>query len=70
MAERTEKKETTFEWIKSARRELNNVSWPTRNEVLNLTAVVFVITVIISLYLGVIDFLLSRGITFILGIGS
>ena len=40
--------------------ELRKVSWPTRQEALNLTLVVLVVTASTSLFLGFLDFLFTR----------
>lgn len=40
--------------------ELKKVTWPTREETLKLTAIVIIISLIISLYIGIIDFLLAK----------
>ena len=40
--------------------ELKKVTWPSREETIKLTAVVVIISLIISLYIGIIDFLLAR----------
>lgn len=40
--------------------ELRKVSWPTRQEALNLTLVVLVVTASTSLFLGSLDFLFTR----------
>jgi preprotein translocase subunit SecE len=40
--------------------ELRKVSWPTRQEALNLTLVVLVVTASMSLFLGLLDFLFTR----------
>ena len=40
--------------------ELKKVTWPTRGETIRLTAVVIVISLIIGLYLGIIDILLTK----------
>lgn len=42
------------------REELSKVVWPTRNEVIRLTAVVIIVSVIVGLFLGGIDFLLTK----------
>lgn len=39
--------------------ELKQVTWPTREEVTRLTIVVLVISVIVGLYIGGIDFALT-----------
>jgi preprotein translocase subunit SecE len=40
--------------------ELRKVSWPTRREATNLTIVVVVVTLVMSLYLGFLDFVFLR----------
>jgi preprotein translocase subunit SecE len=40
--------------------ELRKVSWPTRREATNLTLVVVVVTLVMSLYLGLLDFIFLR----------
>lgn len=40
--------------------ELKKVTWPTKEETLKLTGVVIIISLIISLYIGIIDFLLAK----------
>ena len=42
--------------------ELKKVSWPTRAETIRLTSVVIFISLIIGLYIGIIDFLLAFGL--------
>lgn len=42
--------------------ELKKVTWPSRNETIRLTAVVIAISLIIGLYLGIIDILLAKGL--------
>ena len=40
--------------------ELRKVSWPTRREATNLTIIVIIVTVIMSLLLGFLDFVFAR----------
>lgn len=40
--------------------ELRKVSWPTRQETVRLTMVVVLISLIIGLYVGIIDVFLAR----------
>ena len=41
--------------------ELRKVSWPTRREAVNLTVVVIVVTTVLSLILGLMDWVFSTG---------
>jgi preprotein translocase subunit SecE len=42
--------------------ELKKVSWPSRNETIRLTMVVITISLIIGIYIGIIDVLLTKGL--------
>lgn len=42
--------------------ELKKVSWPSRNETIRLTTVVIGISLIIGVYIGIIDVLLAKGL--------
>lgn len=42
--------------------ELKKVSWPSRQETIRLTAVVIIISLIIGVYVGIIDVLLTKGL--------
>lgn len=42
--------------------ELKRVTWPTRKETIRLTAIVIVISLIIGVYIGIIDILLAKGL--------
>lgn len=40
--------------------ELRKVSWPTRQEAINLTIIVLIVTLGMSAFLGILDFLFTR----------
>lgn len=40
--------------------ELKKVSWPSKKQTINLTALVILITLTIGLYVGIIDILLAK----------
>ena len=40
--------------------ELRKVTWPTRREASNLTIIVLSVTIVIGIYLGMLDYLFSR----------
>lgn len=44
--------------------ELKKVTWPSRQQTVRLTSVVIVISLIIGLYIGIIDLLLTKGLEF------
>lgn len=45
--------------------ELKKVSWPTRSETIRLTTIVIIVSLIIGLYVGIIDILLAKGLEII-----
>ena len=47
--------------------ELRKVSWPSRQEAMNLTVVVLIVIIAFSTFLGILDFLYSRFFALILG---
>ena len=47
--------------------ELRKVTWPTRQEAVNLTGIVLIVTFSMSAFLGIVDYLFSRVFAFILG---
>lgn len=42
--------------------ELKKVSWPTKKETVRLTSIVIGVSLIIGLYIGIIDILLTKGL--------
>jgi preprotein translocase subunit SecE len=55
------------QFLKEAKVELKKVTWPTPKQTLASTSVVIVVVVIISVFLGVVDFGLSKIIRLALG---
>ncbi len=54
-------------FLTDVRVELKRVSWPSRQDTIASTGVVVVVVLAISLYLGIIDILLSRMVSSIFG---
>lgn len=42
--------------------ELKKVSWPSKKETIRLTSIVIGVSLIIGLYIGIIDILLTKGL--------
>ncbi len=42
--------------------ELKKVSWPTKKQTIRLTMIVIIVSLIIGLYIGIIDILLAKGL--------
>ena len=45
--------------------ELKKVSWPTKKETIRLTSIVIIVSLIIGLYIGIIDVLLAKALELI-----
>jgi preprotein translocase subunit SecE len=53
-------------FFKEVRQELTKVAWPSKNELRDSTIVVILLSVLLSAFIGVVDFGLSRISTLIL----
>jgi preprotein translocase subunit SecE len=51
---------TPIVFFKEVRDELQKVVWPTRDEIIRLTAVVIIVSLGVGLFLGGTDFILTR----------
>ena len=49
--------------------EFRKVTWPSRQELINSTVVVIVVTVVLALFLGAVDIVLARVVEWVLGGG-
>ncbi len=47
------------EFFREVWAELKKVTWPNREETISSTGIVLVVTVVVALYLGLVDFILS-----------
>ncbi len=56
-----------MQYIRETRAELRKVVWPTREEALNLTGIVVVTLFAMAVFLGTVDYVLQRLISFLLG---
>ena len=50
--------------------ELRKVSWPTREHVRNLTVLVFAISLVIGVYVAVLDSIFQGIVAFLAGLGA
>lgn len=53
-------------YIREVRSEINKVTWASTNEAVNLTVVVTIVTVVISLFLGSLDLIFGRLVEFLI----
>ncbi|NLF49722.1 MAG: preprotein translocase subunit SecE [Leptolinea sp.] len=61
------KQQNAFQrWSRETSGELRKVTWPTRQEAWRLTKIVVAVMVVMSLMLGILDFVFSALITLIL----
>jgi preprotein translocase subunit SecE len=57
----SEKRENRIvQYFKETRAELRKVTWPTRQEALNLTGIVLAVTIFMAALLGLLDFLFAK----------
>lgn len=55
------------QFLKDAKVELKKVTWPSPKQTMASTAVVIIIVFIVSIYLGIVDFVLAKLVKYILG---
>jgi preprotein translocase subunit SecE len=54
-------------FIQEVRAELKKVSWPTRKELIDSTKVVIIASLLLILFIGLVDVLLARLLRLVLG---
>jgi len=59
--------ERVVRFLKEARIELKKVTWPTPRQTLASTSVVIIVVIIVSIFLGIVDFGLAKAIRMVLG---
>jgi len=57
---------TPITFLKEVRDELGKVVWPTRNEVFRLTAIVMLISVLVGVFLGGLDYIFTSTMTLLI----
>ena len=57
------------EFVREVAAEFRKVTWPSRQELINSTVVVIVVTVVLALFLGAVDIVLARVVEWILSGG-
>jgi len=53
-------------YFKETKQELSKVAWPSKMELRDSTVVVVVLSIVLSLFIGIVDYGLSKASTFIL----
>lgn len=59
--------ERATQFLREVAQELKRVTWPSRRQTLSTTGVVLALVVLVSIFLGVVDFALSRLVRLIIG---
>jgi preprotein translocase subunit SecE len=59
--------EKIVRFLKEAKIELKKVTWPTPRQTLASTSVVIIVVIIVSIFLGIVDFGLAKAIRMVLG---
>lgn len=54
-------------FLKEVKSELAKVVWPSRAEVVRLTWVVILVSLIVGLFIGALDFIFTRLFSFLIG---
>lgn len=57
-------------YLRDTRAEMRKVVWPTRDQATNLTAVVLLITFLMTAILGALDFIFGQLLNYLIGLGS
>lgn len=48
-------------FLKETREELKKVTWPTQQEVIRLTVIVIIASLLVGLFIGSLDFIFTKG---------
>ncbi len=62
-----EKVDKAKQFLTEARQELKKVTWPNRQLTIQSTWVVFLLTIVLAIFLGLVDLALSKIIGLIIG---
>lgn len=68
MAEKAKKQNAIQRYFSETAGELRKVSWPTRQEALQLTLIVLAVMAVMGLFLGLVDLVANRLLNLALGI--
>lgn len=55
-----------FQFLQQVRSEVSKVTWPTRNETLVTTVMVFIMVALASIFFLLVDLVLSTGVGYVL----
>tara|TARA_R110000824_G_scaffold155928_1_gene328745 strand:+ start:282 stop:479 length:198 start_codon:yes stop_codon:yes gene_type:complete len=63
-------KSNPLQFLQQVRSETSKVTWPTRRETAVTTVMVFIMVAFATVFFFLADLALSKGVAFVLGIGS
>ena len=68
--EKRERKEPNFvqQYYRETVGELRKVSWPTRQEAINMTILVVIVLIVMTIFLGSVDAIASAFVTWVIGL--
>lgn len=69
VAERKKEPNAVVRYFRETAAELRKVTWPTRQEARELTTVVVIVVILMSIALGLVDLLFSRLIGWLISLG-
>ncbi len=55
-----------FRYLREVRDELKKVTWPTREQTIQKTLLVILVSVVVGVYIGGLDYLFTQGTSLIL----
>ena len=55
-----------FDFIREAKEELYKVNWPARRDLIKLSAIVIVVSLMLGFGLGGVDYVLGQGVTLLI----
>jgi preprotein translocase subunit SecE len=59
-------RERVLDFFREVRGEFQRISWPSRAEIIGLTTLVIIIVIVLSIYVGMWDFIFQRVIALLL----
>ncbi len=63
-------KTSPAKFIQEVRQETSKVTWPSRKETVTTTDMVFVMVVVVSVFLSLVDWIIANGLRLVLRVGA
>ncbi len=57
---------TPITFVRQAYDELKQIVWPTRNEIIRLTGIVIILSVLMGVYIGGLDWIFNQALQFVI----